>query len=97
LQFVDAELRGIGIVAAICRKKTRNRIPETTSAAESATKHVVNSTRNLLSLMSNRSLLLEYLANRRPGEEIVFSEIRTGRTAMMEDMGLGEQFFFINV
>jgi hypothetical protein len=54
-------------------------------------------------LMSNKRLLVEYLSNRRPGEEIVFSEIRSvldwsdsAIVAMMEDMGLGKQFF-INV
>jgi hypothetical protein len=53
--------------------------------------------------MSNKRLLVEYLSNRRPGEEIVFSEIRSvldwsdsAIVAMMEDMGLGKQFF-INV
>jgi hypothetical protein len=51
--------------------------------------------------MSNRRLLLEYLANRRPGEEIVFSEIRTVLewsddtiVAMMEEMGLGAYFLY---
>jgi hypothetical protein len=50
--------------------------------------------------MSNKRLLVEYLSNRRPGEEIVFSEIRSvldwsdsAIIAMMEDMGLGKQFF----
>jgi hypothetical protein len=50
--------------------------------------------------MSNKQLLVEYLSNRRPGEEIVFSEIRSvldwsdsAIVAMMEDMGLGKQFF----
>jgi hypothetical protein len=50
--------------------------------------------------MSNKQLLVEYLSNRRPGEEIVFSEIRSvldwsdsAIVAMMEDMGLGQQFF----
>ena len=49
--------------------------------------------------MSNQRLLVEYLANRRPGEEIVFSEIRSVLewsddtiVAMMEDLGLGKRF-----
>lgn len=42
---------------------------------------------------------MEYLANRRPGEEIVFSEIRSVLewsdetiTTMMQDLGLGKRF-----
>ena len=49
--------------------------------------------------MSNQRLLVEYLANRRPGEEIVFSEIRSilewsdeTIIAMMKDLGLGNRF-----
>jgi hypothetical protein len=49
--------------------------------------------------MSNQRLLVEYLANRRPGEEIVFSEIRSVLewsddtiVAMMEDLGIGQRF-----
>ena len=49
--------------------------------------------------MSNQRLLVEYLANRRPGEEIVFSEIRSVLEwsdetiiTMMEDLGLGKRF-----
>ena len=52
-----------------------------------------------VSSMSNQRLLVEYLANRRPGEEIVFSEIRSVLEwsdetiiAMMEDLGLGNLF-----
>jgi len=47
--------------------------------------------------MSDQRLLLEYLSNRRAGEEIVFSEIRSvlewsddAIVGMMEDMGLGK-------
>ena len=49
--------------------------------------------------MSNQRLLVEYLANGRPGEEIVFSEIRSVLewsddtiVAMMEDLGIGQRF-----
>lgn len=49
--------------------------------------------------MSNQRLLVEYLTNRRPGEEIVFSEIRSVLewsddtiVAMMEDLGIGQRF-----
>jgi len=49
--------------------------------------------------MSDQRLLLEYLSNRRAGEEIVFSEIRSvlewsddAIVGMMEDMGLGSWF-----
>jgi hypothetical protein len=49
--------------------------------------------------VSNQRLLVEYLANRRPGEEIVFSEIRSVLEwsdetiiTMMDDLGLGKHF-----
>jgi len=49
--------------------------------------------------MSDQRLLLEYLSNRRAGEEIIFSEIRSvlewsddAIVGMMEDMGLGSWF-----
>lgn len=54
--------------------------------------------------MSNKRLLVEYLANRRAGEEIIFGEIRSvlewsdqAIVAMMEDLGLGEFFVMLNL
>lgn len=45
---------------------------------------------------------MEYLANRRPGEEIIFSEIRSvlewsdkAIVAMMEELGLGKHLSIV--